>query len=48
MEGVQVYESMPDGWHENRGAQTAPRGYVWISNGVSVFSPDYRHGLLRR
>ena len=48
MNEVQGYESLPEGWHENKGAQTAPMGYVWISNGVSVFSSDYRHGLLRR
>ena len=48
MKNVDVYDRMPEGWSENKGALTAPRGYVWISNGASVFSSDYRHGLLRR
>lgn len=48
MNNVQVYDRMLEGWHENKGAMTAPNGYVWISNGVSVFSSGYRHGLLRR
>ena len=44
---MDIYDKMPDGWHENKGAQTAPNGYVWISNCVSVFSSEYRHGLLK-
>ncbi len=48
MKEVQVYDKMPEGWSENNGALTAPNGYIWTSNGVSVFSSGYRHGLLRR
>ena len=45
---VPVYDIMPYGWKEIRGAATAPIGYVWINNRKSLFSPDYRHGLLKR
>ena len=44
---VPVYDSMPDGWKEIRGAQTAPNGYVWIWNRKSIFSPEYRQALLK-
>ena len=38
---------MPDGWREVKGALTAPIGYVWIWNGKSIFSDEYRHALLK-
>lgn len=44
---VTIYDTMPDGWMEIRHAQTAPVGYVWICNRMSVFSPEYRHALLK-
>ena len=44
---VQIYETMPDGWGEIRGATTAPNGYVWINNRKSIFNKEYRHALLR-
>lgn len=28
----EVYTSLPDGWAEDRGANTAPRGYMLIYN----------------
>lgn len=37
-----IFDTMPDGWHEIRGAMTAPSGYIWINNGVSLFSDEYR------
>lgn len=43
---VPVYKQIPKGWKELEGAQTAPVGYVWIYNGKSLFSGDYKHGLL--
>lgn len=46
-EGVPVYDSMPDGWQVIEGAQTAPVGYAWINNRKSVFSKEYKHGLIK-
>lgn len=43
---VSIYDTMPDGWVEIRGATTAPNGYVWINNRVSIFSKEYRLALL--
>lgn len=37
---------MPKGWKEIKGAQTAPKGYVWISNGKSIFDRNYQSGLI--
>lgn len=45
--GVPFYDTLPDGWVINERATTAPHGYVWINNRVSIFSPEYRHALLR-
>ena len=47
LDRVPVYDSMPDGWKEIRGAQTAPSGYVWIWNCKSIFSPEYQRALLK-
>jgi len=44
---VPIYETMPTGWKKLRGATTAPNGYVWIWNGKSVFTKEYRHALLK-
>jgi hypothetical protein len=44
---VPIYDTMPDGWVEIRGATTAPNGYVWINNRKSIFTKEYRHALLR-
>ena len=44
---VPRYDEMPDGWREVKGALTAPIGYVWIWNGKSIFSDEYRHALLK-
>lgn len=37
---------MPDGWIVVKGAQTAPRGWVWVSNGKSRFVGEYEHALV--
>ena len=42
-----VFDTMPEGWLVINGAQTAPKGYVWIYNGKSVFSNEYRHALCK-
>lgn len=46
--GVPFYDTLPDGWVINERATTAPTGYVWINNRVSIFSPEYRHALMKR
>lgn len=33
-------------WRDIPGAQTAPKGYKWQSNGKSRFSPDYKTRLV--
>ena len=47
LDQVPVYDSIPEGWKEIWGAQTAPSGYVWIYNRKSILSKEYRHGLLK-
>jgi hypothetical protein len=44
---VPRYDEMPDGWRVLHGAMTAPNGYIWIWNGKSVFTKEYRHALLK-
>lgn len=43
-----IYKQMPKGWNVLEGATTAPIGYVWVCNGKSSFSGNYKHGLLTR
>lgn len=45
--GVKILDEMPRGWKVNKGATTAPDGYVWIWNGKSLFSGEYQHALLK-
>lgn len=46
-------EEMPEGWKVIKGTLTQPRGYVWISNGKSLFEKDsngdkvYRQALIK-
>lgn len=47
LDRVPVYESMPEGWKEIWGAQTAPNGYVWIWNRKSIFSKELKTALLK-
>ena len=44
---LEIYEQIPDGWVRNNGALNAPEGYCWISNKESIYSPYYRHALLK-
>lgn len=46
-QGVKVYENMPKGWRVIKGALTAPKGYVWICNGKSIFSKEYEKGYIK-
>ena len=41
------YDKMPKGWKVLQGAMTAPKGYIWIWNGKSIFKKEYQHALLR-
>ena len=45
--GVKVLNEMPNGWRFIQGATTAPRGYIWVNNGKSFFSKEYKHALLK-
>lgn len=47
-EQVEVFEEMPDGWKQLKGASTAPYGYIWIWNGKSLFHGEYRTAFLKR
>lgn len=45
--GIRVFETIPEGWRILDGATTAPRGYAWISNGKSHFGGEYQHALYK-
>lgn len=40
-------DRLPKGWKALEGATTAPKGWVWASNGKSRFSGEYEHALVR-
>lgn len=42
-----ILEQMPDGWGVIPWAKTAPHGYVWINNRKSIFSKEYKHGIIK-
>lgn len=42
-----VYNSIPSGWAKIEGANTAPIGYVWVSNNKSHFSGERKQALLK-
>ena len=49
---VEVYEGecgkYPlEEWKPVEGALTAPNGFIWISNGKSIFDPEYKTALLK-
>ena len=44
---VKRFFIMPQGWKRINGAQNAPCGWVWINNGMSPFSDQYQHALLK-
>lgn len=39
---------MPKGWKVLSGATTAPKGYVWITNGKSHFGGDRKTALIKK
>ncbi len=43
-----IYKTIPDGWKILHGAATYTRDYVWVSNGKSRFSGEYKSGLVKR
>lgn len=45
MKNVVIYKTIPNGWKVRENAQTAPLSYVWIWNGKSRFSEEYRAAL---
>lgn len=42
-----IYTTLPDGWAVIPWATTAPIGFVWINNRESIFSKDYKHGIVK-
>ena len=44
---IEVYNSFPPGWKPLYGGQTQPRGFEWIRNSESMFSPERRIALMR-
>ena len=43
---VPLYDRIPDGWKRTKGAQTAPRGYVWVDNNKSMFGGERKSGMV--
>lgn len=43
---VPFRKTVPKGWKVDNYATTAPRGYVWINNGKSHFSKEFKHALV--
>lgn len=46
-QGVEIFDKMPDGWKEIKGATTAPNGFAWIHNCQSPFTGEYKHALVK-
>ncbi len=44
---VPVFEDIPRGWSVIKGATTAPRGYVWVSNNKSHFGGERKQALVK-
>ncbi len=44
---VDEYQELPKGWKEDKGATTAPVGFIWITNGKSLFRGERKSGLIR-
>lgn len=45
--GIKVIHCLPEGWKEFKSACTAPEGYMWVSNGKSMFGGEFEHALLK-
>ena len=46
--GVEVKDSVPEGYVKLEGATTAPKGYEWYSNGKSRFGGEYKNALVKK
>lgn len=44
---VKVLTRQPKGWTPIKGAMTAPRGYIWVSNNKSIFKGERQTALIR-
>lgn len=45
--GITVICTMPAEWRLIKGATHYPRGYVWASNGSSLFDEHHEYALVR-
>jgi len=45
LNNVSVFSEIPKGWGVIKGATTAPKGSIWISNQKSMFSGEREIGL---
>lgn len=46
--GVEIKDSVPEGYVKLEGATTAPKGYEWYSNGKSRFGGEYKNALVKK
>lgn len=46
--GIEVRDTIPEGYIPSTGAITAPNGYEWYSNGKSLFGGEYEHVLVKK
>ena len=44
---VKVLQRQPKGWTPIKGAMTAPRGYIWVSNNKSLFGGERKTALIK-
>ena len=44
---VPIFDDIPEGWADISHIVSAPSGYHWLNNRKSIFSPEYRHALLK-
>ena len=42
-----VVNSVPKGWKKVNGTLTQPNGYIWISNGKSLFGGERQHAIVK-
>ena len=47
LERYPVFDTMPEGWRAIKNAVYHPTGYMWICNGKSRFSKEWKQGLLK-
>lgn len=46
--GIKIIHTLPLGWKEQYSASPAPDGYMWVSNGKSMFSEFFELALLKK